>query len=462
MYKIFTGAVSFAALNFSIPFAQANKPNVIVYITDDQSRNDASVYGAPSLLQTPNLDILAKDGLVFNNAFIASPASAPSRAALLTALMPARNGAEANHSYPKSTDLYILGNLQRIGYEVSAFGKVAHEQSKPEMGFNYYKNVAQRGDLYGEVSKYYTTVSDKSKPQCIMVGDRRPHVPWIRKSIYDAEQVTLPGYFIDTKETREFWGRYLTDITGVDNELGKVYQWAKGTFGDNFIFIYTSDHGGQWPFGKWNLYDAGIRVPLIISSPIIVKPGTRTDAMVSWIDILPTIFDVVGATIPENIDGNSFRKVLEGKSGKHREWIFTTHSGDGKMNVYPIRSVRNHKFKYILNLYPENYHSNHSDILRKEDAGAYWNSWDEAAAVDPRAKAIIRKYYIRPAEEFYCLTNDPDEQVNLINDKKYAGQIRLMRKKLEKWMEEQGDQKTLFEKPYPVSVPRPGNTDIIQ
>jgi len=443
------GAISL--LSFSlIGFAQT-RPNIVIYLADDQGQADGSVYGAP-VLQTPTAELLAKSGITFTNAFIASPACAPSRAALLTGLMPARNGAEANHTYPKKGTLLLTQKLQESGYKVLGFGKIAHEKMNKECGFDFYSEP--RVNLYDHISEYFRNNNIK-QPVCLLVGDRRPHVPWTTKNIYDPSKLKIPPYLIDTKETREHWASYYSDITGLDDEMGKVYQLAKEKFGDNFIFIYTADHGGQWPFGKWNLYDAGIKVPLIVVWPGHTKPETRTDAMVSWIDIFPTLLDLSGSQMPVDLDGKSFIKVLEGNSDQFRKYIFTTHTSDVKMNVYPIRSVRDSRFKYIRNLRPDTYHSNHSDILRKPQAGAYWDSWDEAAKTDPKAAAIIQKYYVRPAEEFYDLQNDPNEQNNLIDCRDYQKQISQMRKLLAYWMTEQGDSGKIFESPYPITGPTP-------
>ena len=432
------------------------KPNIVVYLADDQGQADGTVYGA-KVLKTPTADILAKAGITFNNAFIASPACGPSRAALLTGLMPARNGAEVNHSYPKSGTIVLTSKLQDAGYKVLGFGKIAHDKMNTECGFDFYSEP--RVNLYDHVSEYFRN-NETKEPVCLLVGDRRPHVPWTTKSIYDPATLKLPPYFIDTKETREHWAEYYSDITGLDDEMGKVYRLAHEKFGDNFIFIYSADHGGQWPFGKWNLYDAGIKVPLIVVWPGHIRPNTRTDAMVSWIDIFPTLLEISGSKLPDTLDGRSFEKVLEGKTDQFREYIYTTHSGDGNMNVYPIRSIRNDRFKYILNLYPENYHSNHSDILRKPNAGAYWDSWDEAAKTDIKAAAIIQKYFVRPGEELYDIQNDPTEQVNLIDSKVHQAEIVEMRLLLNQWMEEQGDTRKLFQNPYPVTGPKPHDLGI--
>ena len=220
-----------------------------------------------------------------------------------------------------------------------------------------------------------------------------------------------------------------------------------------------ADHGGQWPFGKWNLYDAGIRTPLIISWKGHIKPQTRTEAMVSWIDIFPTILDIVEADVPKGLDGNSFANVLFGESNHHRDYIFTTHTNDGRMNVYPIRSIRGEKYKYILNQLPYCYHGNHSDILRKDGAGAYWNSWDSLAKINSAAEAIICKYYIRPKEEFYDLQNDPLEQHNLIDNAQYHKEISNMRNLLNEWLKEQGDKLKLSQEPWLLYEDRPSKDD---
>jgi arylsulfatase A-like enzyme len=177
--------------------------------------------------------------------------------------------------------------------------------------------------------------------------------------------------------------------------------------------------------------------------------------MVSWVDVMPTLIEFAGGAVPEDIDGKSFADVLLGKSSTHRDVIYTTHSGDGVMNVYPIRAVRTRRFKYIRNLRPDCYHSNHSDILRKDGAGAYWDSWDEVAKSDPKAAAIIAKYYQRPPVEFYDLMKDPTEQRNLVDKPQYKARIEKMSALLDEWMRKQGDQQRVFREPYPVTGPLP-------
>lgn len=285
------------------------------------------------------------------------------------------------------------------------------------------------------------------KPVCVFVGTHEPHVPWPKLSGYLPEELDLPVTHLDTAETRRFRAKYYTAVTDADVKFGKIYDLALEKLGSNTVFMFTSDHGAQWPFGKWNLYDAGIRVPLIVSWPGVIKPDTRTDAMVSWVDILPTLIEIAGGSAPQGIDGMSFASVLRGEKSEHREEIYTTHSGDGNFNVYPMRSVRDRNWKYILNLHPEFQYNTHINRANNVDGAGYWTSWLSAAKDDPDAAATVGRYYERPREELYDLSNDPHEQRNLAADPAFAERLRSMRGKLKAWMVQQGDQQKVYGEP---------------
>ena len=360
-----------------------HKPNLVVFLSDDLGRLETSVYGSKEV-RTPTMDRLAAAGMTFENAYVASPSCCPNRFSLLTGLMPARHGAHPNHSQVKPGTEFLTTQLKELGYTIISFGKVAHGRNKmPGVDF---KSLKPR-DMSVDVKKWFAT-HQVDGPICLMVGDRRPHVPWIDRMDYDPDSITLPPFLIDTKQTREHWARYLTDITGMDAEMGRIWKIAEREFGQDFVFLFTSDHGGQWPFGKWNLYDYGTRIPLIVAWNGNIKPSSRTNAMVSWVDLLPTLIDIAGGTPKATIDGRSFKKVLLGQSNSHRDKLFTTHTGDGNKNIYPIRSVRIDNFKYIRNLRPDARHTNHSDLDRKDGAGAYWDSWDAAAQSNPKDMAV--------------------------------------------------------------------------
>ncbi len=437
--------------------AAASRPDFVIFISDDHGQLDSTPYGATDV-RTPHMQQLAQDGLVFTHAFIASPACAPSRAALLTGLMPARNGAEANHTYKRDDIASLPETLRALGYQTAAFGKVAHG---PADAARHGFDVTDPSSAAATVEKFLAA-RDRTKPLCLFVGTHDPHVPWPQIDGYDPQQLRLPPTFADTPETRDFRARYYTAVTRADALLGQIRALARIHLDPaRTLFLYTSDHGAQWPFGKWNLYDSGIRVPFIAVWPGMIRPGTRTAAMIQWIDLLPTLIAASGGTVPAAIDGRSFLPVLRGETGAHRDTIFTTHSGDGRMNVYPIRAIRTTDWKLVFNLHPEFAHTTHIDKALARDGGRYWISWYEKAQTDPAAAALVRRYHARPAVELYDLRTDPFEQHNLAADSAQAARVADLRARLTAWMNAQGDKETVFNQPRLLTDPaatRPGAT----
>jgi arylsulfatase A-like enzyme len=232
----------------------------------------------------------------------------------------------------------------------------------------------------------------------------------------------------------------------MDADLGTALDAADEVLGSNTLFLTTADHGAQWPFGKWNCYDSGIRVPMIAAWPGKIDAGRRTSAMVSWVDLLPTLVEIAGGKPPADLDGRSFAGVLTGAKQEHRERIFTVHSGDGDKNVYPIRSVRSAEWKYIRNLRPEFYYTTHIDFDLRPGLG-YFKTWRDKAKSNATAAAIVERYHVRPAEELYDLAADPNEQNNLAADPAQAERLVALRGELDAWMKSQGDGGTVFGKP---------------
>jgi arylsulfatase A-like enzyme len=426
--------------------AGANKPHLVVFLSDDHGQLDSTPYGATDV-RTPQMQQLADAGCRFTHAFVASPSCAPSRAALLTGLMPARNGAESNHTFKKEGIASLPEVLRKLGYETAAFGKVAHGQKDAERhGFDHHGARRDPAFIAQLIAK-----RNKDRPLCLFVGTNDPHVPWPDSDGYDPKTVRLPPEHVDTPETRAFRCRYYTGVTRADTLLGEIRALVRKELGQDAVLVYTSDHGAQWPFGKWNLYDFGIRIPLLIEWPGVIKPGTTSDAMVQLIDLLPTLIEIAGGTVSPDIDGKSFAGVLRGKTTSHRERIFTTHTNDGDMNVYPIRSVRTRELKYIRNLHPEWEHTTHIDRAQARDGGYYWKSWEEVARKDPAAAAVVKRYHQRPREELYDLAADPHELKNLAADPRQADTLRKLSAELDAWMRAQGDTGRTAGSPRPLS-----------
>ncbi len=439
--------------------AESAPPDLVVFLTDDLSQLDCSPYGGAGI-RTPNMQRLAAEGMTFTRAYVASPSCAPSRAALLTGLMPARNGAEANHSKPRAEIKKWPAFFQELGYEVVAFGKVSHYKHTADYGFDFFANDTfhDHAGIPAAVEFLKNRFQSKQanvKPLCLFVGSNWPHVPWPDKDLgYDLDSLPLPSGSIDTPETRQGRARYAAAVSKGDDDLGLIRNAASEYLPKESLFLFSSDHGAQWPFAKWNLYESGVRVPLIVSWPGTVKPDSRTGAMVNWTDFLPTLLEAAGGKAPTDIDGRSFLSVLRGESQSHRDHIFTTHANDNRMNVYPSRSMRNERWKYILNLHPEYAFTTHIDLVAGNlGQRAFFATWENAAKTDPNAAAILKRYHARPSEELYDIIDDPHEQKNVVADPKHSATLAGLRAELRAWMQDQGDQQKTIAEPRLLSDP---------
>ena len=414
-------------------------PNIVILLADDLGWSDCSPFGGKDV-PTPNMARLATDGMSFTHAFVVSPSCAPSRAALLTGLDPMRNGAMLNHARPRAEIKKWPAYFQELGYEVAAIGKVAHYAQVTDYDFDLVSHYRYHQDDCVEAAVQWLSERKSSKPLCLLVGTNWPHVPWPKESRIDPKRLAIPPTFVDTPETRQARARYLAAVVNADRDLGLVYEAARKKLGKHTLFLFSSDHGAQFPFGKWNGYDAGIRTPLIAVWPGHIKPGSTSSAMVSWIDLLPTCLKAAGGKPPESFSGRSFLAVLSDPNMRHRDKVFITHSGDGAMNRYALRVVRTRDWKYIRNLDPEAEHHTHVDKAAAGDGKVYWDSWVAKAKTDPAAAAVLRRYHTRPAEELYDLATDPWELKNVASDPRYTAQLKALRSDLDAWMKNQGDE----------------------
>lgn len=432
-------------------------PNIVVVLADDHGVRHSTAYGAKEIL-TPNMQAMADEGIVFDRAYIASPACCPSRTAFLTGLSPERNGVIGNHESEnlKPGTKSLMTNLMDLGYTVIWTGKISHgttgaelvDENKIKIFRGSGKSVLKR---MGDIESYLDTLP-KTTPVAIFIGPTDTHTKWPEASEVriTSDKVELPPKTYDTPEARKEMGRYIEAVETVDRIVGRTREMVKTHLNpDNTIMLYSSDHGQAWPFGKWSLYEDGIRTSLLMVWPGKIKPGVRTDAMVSWIDILPTFIDIAGGKVSSDLDGRSFKEVLLGNTTTHRDQIFAIHKGDKKMNVYPIRSVRVGKWKYMLNLHPEFYYTTHMDLSPQSSGHclAAWPSWVEAAKKDPKAAAFLRAYHVRPAEELYNLEADPDELNNLANNPECKKQLDEMRALVRNRMKELKDDESLSGEP---------------
>ncbi|HBJ35010.1 MAG TPA: hypothetical protein DDZ51_09670, partial [Planctomycetaceae bacterium] len=173
---------------------------------------------------------------------------------------------------------------------------------------------------------------------------------------------------------------------------------------------------------------------------------------------LPKMLDVARAIPPNNIDNQSNLPVLMGKTTKHRDVIFTKHSGDVNLHGFPIRAASTADgWKYIRNPRPEFRFNSH--VTNTVADNGYWPSWVEAATKDDDAKRIVQRYHYRASEELYNTSVDPYEQNNLIDEAEHQQQLAKLRDHLNRWMTQTQDPQTVFGQPQ--KAPRPGQPNMI-
>jgi len=336
--------------------------------------------------------------------------------------------------------------MKDLGYRVVIAGKT-HIGPREQFPFEYLtnSNVLPPGkrevlwtDLNTAAVDKLLQEHDRNRPLFLVVCSHSPHVYWMPNSGYDPDKITLPPFLLDTPETRQARCRYYSEVSWMDAQVGQVCDsLRRHGYADKSLFVFTSDQGAQWPFGKWTLYDEGIRVPLLIRWPGKVKAGVTTDAMVSLVDLLPTFVEIADGKPSPDWDGRSFLDVLLGKRDDHRSEIFATHTGDKEMNRTPMRCVRTKEYKYIVNLAPQTRFTSHISEGIDLDGRDYWDSWVKLAEHDIKAAAVIERYRSRPSEELYQLTADPFELKNLASDPRHASALAELREKVRRWRLEQ-------------------------
>lgn len=434
------------------------RPNIVIFIADDLGVGDIGPYGN-KVVRTPKLDKFAGESLRFTNTYAASPTCGPSRSTLFTGLFPFRHGGHGNHSAVKNGTRSIVHYFKALGYRTAIAGKlhVGPEESfpfervsrsnLPEPGFE--KDLWLHYDLSVDAVDKWLSGRKEDEPFVLIVADHSSHVIWPEKASYTPGEVNIPSKHIDTYDTRKSRARYYTDITRMDDNMGKLLSSLhKHGFDNNTMVVFTADQGPQWAFGKWSLYDYGVKTPMMIRWPGKVKPASQTDALISHADLLPTIVEAAGGEVPEKIDGISFLKVLKGAKDSRRKYTYASHTGDHQMNRSPARMVRTKRYKYILNLAPEIEYHTHMDKATDHDGGReYWPSWIEKARTDVHAQNILNLYHKRPARELYDLLADPEEMNNLAEDPKYGEILKNLQTQMVSWRKQQGDFETGPEKP---------------
>jgi len=430
---------------------EAKRPNIIFIMSDDHAYQAVSAYGY-GLNNTPNIDRIAAEGAMFNQASVTNSICAPSRAVMLTGKHSFKNG-KVDNILPFNWDQDNFAKaMQEVGYNTALVGKI-HLNGLPQ-GFDYSNVLPGQGSYYNpdfiengvkkQIHGYVTSVTtdialnwlnkerDKEKPFLLLYHQKAPHRTWMPEekyfTLFDDREFDLPANFFDDYEGRPaaanhemgifehmdvvydlkmldkegelktkyrdyFQGRYdrmddeqkaawdayydplikefkaanlegkalahwkfnryikdyLRSIQSVDDGVGQLLDYLdENGLSENTIVVYTSDQGfylGEhgW-FDKRFMYEESFRMPLLIRYPKEIRPGAKLDQLVQNLDFAPTFLDYAGVAIPDDMQGESFRKVLSGDSERFRDHAYYTYyeypAEHSVMRHYGIRTDR--------------------------------------------------------------------------------------------------------------------------
>jgi len=411
-----------------------SQPNIVFMIADDCTFRDLGCYGGQA--KTPHLDRLAREGMKFTRCFQAAPMCSPTRHNIFTGLYPVSSGAYPNHTRVDPGVQSIVQYLTPLGYRVAQSGKT---HVAPAEVFDWEKIPGGKNPSFEEVSTYVKKISKTKTPFCLLLCSNEPHTPWTHgdPSQYPPEKIKLPPYLLDTPETREGMSRYFAEITYFDSQVGEAIRIIdEAGIADNTLFIVVSEQGNSLPFAKWTCYDNGLQSGCLVRWPGVIEKGSLNHAMIEYIDFLPTLIEVAGATPPPQLQGASLLPTFFGKQ-KHKEYVYGIMTTRGIINGsdhYGIRSIRSEQHKLIWNLTPEEKFQN---VCMKSPEFLSWVK--QAQTGDQRARELVTRSQKRPPFELYDIKSDPLELKNLADHPDYSTVKENLHKRLIKWMENCGD-----------------------
>lgn len=421
------------------------RPNVLLITTDDMGPQ-LGCYG-DAQAQTPNLDALAEEGARFENAYVTQASCSPSRSSIFTGLYPHQNGqiGLSHRSYSMHEGMVTLPVLLgQAGYRTGVIGKI-HVAPASATPFDWKSPLTVQGTR--EVTKVAEAAASfigesSGGPFFLMVNYMDPHRPLLDQvegvpadPLGPDDIEPLPFVPIDTPKVRQEVAAYYNCNTRADIGVGMLLEkLAAAGAAENTLVVFVGDNGPPFTRGKTTCYEAGVHTPFIVRWPGRAPQGLVSEALVSTVDILPTIAEACGFGLPRPVAGRSLVPPLEGRQADWRETLATEYTSHHQGGYFPRRAIRDARYKLIVNLLPER-----PNPIRNVDGCAAWaESRDPAFEGTPGRQAIDR-HVAPPAEELYDLQQDPVEFVNLADDPAQAAVLDRLRGELQAWREETDD-----------------------
>ena len=423
--------------------------NVLVITMDDMSCDSVGVYGCKLKNTTPTMDRLASQGLRFNHAFVQVGNCMPSRNVMYSGRYPHNNRVEGFYQI-KDPDYPVMADLMKAaGYFTAIRHKVSHSTPySPYPAWDLVLDTLLEGaQANAKNAKSYHTCTQQgiaaarkaNKPFCLNINIADPHKPFYHEGdpnkpsrVFTAAEVPVPGFLPDDPAVRQELALYYSSVRRGDDCLAGVLQALEesGEF-DRTVIFFLSDHGMPLPWAKTQLYFHSTRTPWMIRWPGVTQPGTVDDQhLVSAVDLLPTLLDVLGLPHPKGMDGRSFEPVLRGKTQNNRDYVVTEYNENSGGTRNPMRSLVTRDFAYIFSPW-----SNGKRVMASATKGtATYRRMQVLAKTDPKMAARLDLFDHRVPEELYNYASDADALANLINQPGCRAEQDRLTKSLEAWM----------------------------
>lgn len=455
------------ALTSALRAADASRPNILFIIFDDWGWQHAGAYGC-TWVKTPNFDRVAREGVLFRNAFTSNPKCSPCRASILTGrnTWQLKEGVSHYGYFPAGFEVYP-DLLEKTGYAIGATGKgwgpgdfqgIAHRSRNPAGPIvNTARSTPPASGIakidYEKNFENFLAARAQGASFCYWMGFQEPHRTYevdsgvrLGKSLAD---VQVPAYLPDTPGVRGDLADYAIEVEWADAFIGRALAAleARGEL-ENTLVIVTSDHGMPFPYVKGQIHEDGFRIPLAMRWPKQIKAGRIVDDFINVRDFAPTFLELAGLKPHPQMTGSSLVNLLRSPASgwiEHRETMLVGKEFHdlGRPNDlgYPVRALRTKDFLYVHNFQP--------------DRWPVGNPETDFGNCDPGptkeiVKALGGYFYElnfgkRPAEELYDLRRDPLGMNNVANDFFYTKTVDAMRTKLMAMLVEEKDPRALGE-----------------
>ncbi len=478
--------------------AAAAERNIIFFVTDDESPT-MGCYGDPVAV-TPAIDALAADGTRFTHAFATTASCSASRSVLLSGLHNHANGQYGHqHDFHKFAAWYDLVGLSlprvlaRSGYRTARIGKY---HVAPEEVFHFEQEIpgnSRNAVAMAEASRAFLTADDEKpfflyfatsdphrgggldqtsdlelKPDLFGNKPKRGSYPGVEEVFFDPADVPVPPWLPDTPETRSELAQYYQSCARIDQGVARLVAILKeaGLY-EKTLILFTSDHGMAFSGGKTTVYEPGLQVPLVVRNPYQANRGVVHEALVSHIDITPSLVDFAGgldraanrpvvweepaeywkdkpyargenrgpAKVLSAYQGRSWIPILGDGTAEHHTTLLASHTFHEIQMYYPMRAVRDREWKLIWNIAHPLPYPFASDLW----VASSWQSQFQHSLDANYGRTTVDGYIHRPAFELYHVASDPFETTNLAGDPAHAERLASYKQLLREMQEASGD-----------------------